>query len=369
MNFEALKNYLDNNCYNRDVKVKNCQCRVMYKDKVVFDYHGGEDYSDDRNHYYMYSMTKPTTSVTLMVLVEKGFIKLEDEVSKYIPEFKDIKYRNGDEILPSPKAMTIYDLVTMQAGYDYVMDTPELEEIYGKDATNMDVAKALAKKVLNFIPGEQFTYSLCYDVLPAVMEVATGMPYGEIINKYLFEPLGMTETTFIPTEEEKKHIAKHYSFNEGIRQEIESNIRYRFGSNKYEGGGAGLVSCMDDYMKFAYMITNRGTGLNGAVIVSPETIALMRKNHMVHPETYPRANIGYDYGFGFRVLEHNDACEAAVTPGSFEITGAAGSWGSFNPEEGITVVYIQHEVGFPYSYSEIHFKVRDLTYQCLGYTK
>ena len=96
LNFQGLKDYMDMMCNERGLPV--CECRIIHKGDVVFDYQAG-DYREDKNMYFMYSMTKPTTSALIMVLVEKGILSLDDEVAKYLPEYEHLTYKNGDEIL------------------------------------------------------------------------------------------------------------------------------------------------------------------------------------------------------------------------------------------------------------------------------
>lgn len=368
MNFQPLKDYLDKICNVDGLPV--CECRVIHKGEVVFDHQAGK-YDKDRNMYFMYSMTKPTTSALIMILVEKGILSLEDTVDKYLPEYAEMTYKKDGEVLPCKNKMTLYNLITMQGGYGYDFDSDGFKKMYADkpNATNRDVAYALSEDPLEYEPGEGFQYSLCYDVFPAIVEVATGRAYEDVIREYIFEPLGMTRSTFKYTPELAKEIADFYSYN-GEKQcleKLESNLKYRFNSDETTSGGAGLMSCMDDYAKFAFMLSNKGVSLEGKRILSEESIDLMRRNHMKDITKYPRASQGYAYGFGFRVLMNNSACESNVPVGEFEVTGAAGSLGLFNTMDNIAIVFIEHVLGFPGAYGEHHFKVRDLAYQGLGF--
>ena len=368
MNFQALRDYLDKICNVDGLPV--CECRVIHKGEVVFDHKAG-DYREDKNMYFMYSMTKPTTSALIMMLCEKGILSLDDEVSKYLPEFENMMCKKDGEVVPCKNKLTIYNLITMQGGYGYDMTTPGFMKMFEEkpNATNRDVANTLANEVLDYEPGEGFCYSLCYDVFPALVEAATGRPYPDVIKEYIFDPLGMTRTTFKYTPELAKEMADFYE-NQGPEKgivQIESNIKYRFYSDYTTSGGAGMMSCMDDYCKFAYVLSNKGVSLDGKRLLSEESIDKMRVNHMKDITKYPRAAQGYAYGFGFRVLVNNSACESNVPVGEFECTGAAGSLGLFNTMDNITVVFIEHCIGFPNAYAEHHFKVRDLAYQGLGF--
>lgn len=368
MDFKPLRDYLDKICNVDGLPV--CECRVIHKGEVVFDHKAG-NYREDKNLYFMYSMTKPTTTALIMMLVEKGLISLEDEVSKYLPEFENMYYNKEGEKVPCKNKLTIYNLITMQGGYGYNMETPGFLKMFEEkpNATNRDVAYTLSQEVLDYEPGEGFCYSLCFDVFPALVEVVTGRPYADVIQEYLFDPLGMTRTTFKYTPELAEGIADFYENRGGDVGivPLESNIKYRFYSDYTTSGGAGMISCLDDYSKFAYMLVNKGVSFEGKRILSEESIDKMRVNHMKDITKYPRAAQGYAYGFGFRVLVNNSACESNVPVGEFEVTGAAGSLGLFNTMDNIAVVFIEHCIGFPNAYAEHHFKVRDLAYQGLGF--
>ncbi len=368
MNFQRLKDYLDMLCNERGLPV--CECRVIHKGKVVFNHTAG-NYDKDKNMYYMYSLTKPTTAALIMILVEKGILSLDDEVEKYLPEFANMTYKKDGKILPCKNKMTLYNLITMQGGYNYNLESEVLKDMYDKrpNATNRDVAYALSLEPLDYEPGEGYCYSLCYDVFPAIVEAVLERPYDEVLKEYILDPLGMTRTTIKYTPEVAKHVADHYSYDaqNGCLKKLESNIKYRFMSDYITGGGAGLISCMDDYCKFAYMISNNGVSFEGKRILSKSSIDIMRVNHLKDISVYQTASQGYAYGFSFRVLVNNSACESNVPVGEFEITGAAGSLGLFNVEDNITVVFIEHVVTFPGAYGEHHFKVRDLAYEGLGF--
>ena len=127
MNFKPLRDYLDKICNVDGLPV--CECRVIHKGEVVFDHKAG-DYREDKNMYFMYSMTKPTTSALIMMLCEKGILSLDDEVSKYLPEFENMMCKKDGEVVPCKNKLTIYNLITMQGGFGYDMTTPGFMKMY-----------------------------------------------------------------------------------------------------------------------------------------------------------------------------------------------------------------------------------------------
>ena len=381
MDFTPIKSVMD------DItawKIPGCDIAVMKDNKLVFRYSAG--YSDIEKKtpvkgdelYYIFSATKPITSAAAALLIEEGKLGLYDEVSKYLPSFKDIKVNvkneDGSVTREDPqRPVKIIDLLSMTAGMDYDLSAPEIHEVMQRTqgrCPTLDIANALAKKGLNAHPGEKFNYSLCLDVIGAVIEVASGMRFGEYLEKRFFAPLGMTHTTFNVTAELKQKIAPLYIYdNEKGMPVIKSNGNVFIFGSEFESGGAGLVSTVDDYIKFANMLTNRGKTAEGVRIMSEESVDLMRMNRLNDEQLstfwsgwkYLR---GFGYGLAVRTALVPELVYGHFSEGEFGWCGAAGAMIISNPAEGITVYYAQHmQNSFEWV---VHPKLRKAVYDSFG---
>ena len=283
-------------------KVAGVNC-VIYKDNKEIGYWqvGCRDIENDLPFERdticrLFSMTKPVTAVAAWILIEQGKIDLADEVGKYIPEFWNLqisydKGRNGTAKKAS-RNVTIQDLLNMTSGYTYgawFKDAPlgehltsdfinELnEDVTGKNKiTTLDVAKRLAAIPVSFEPGTNYAYGLSADIMGAVIEVVSGMKFSDFLKKNIFEPLGMNDTDFYVPAEKQDRLAKAYICYDGKNiKEFKSpnlGIQYKMDhAPSFESGGAGLCSTLDDYLKFALMLVNKGE-YNGVRILQQRTV-------------------------------------------------------------------------------------------------
>ncbi len=308
------------------------------------------------NLYYIYSATKVITCTAVMILVGMGKIAIDDPLLKFIPEFKDMKvlnfHTNGTLLgtRPAAREITIGDLMTMSSGLDYDVNSEPIkkvrEETDGRCPT-LQTIKALAEKPLCFDPGEHYKYSLSHDVLGAVVEVVSGMSFGEFLKKHIFDVLGMENTTFRLDDNNKSRMATLYKFEDGKAVLASSNV-YVLGS-EYESGGAGLISCLEDYGKFVDALACGGTGKNGGRIISPELLEVMRQNQFTDRRAidFLDTKVGYGYGLGVRV--HIDKSKSLLpTPlGEFGWGGAAGANMLIDPVNRISMFYVQHMLNTP----------------------
>ncbi len=381
MDFTLLKSVMDDiTAWN----IPGCDIAIMKDNELVFRYAAG--YSDIEKKipvkgdelYYLFSATKPITGAAAVLLAEEGKIRFDDEVGKYIPSFKNIKVNlpNGDGTfsrVPANRPVRIIDLLTMTAGLDYNLSSPEIEAVKartGGRCPTVEVANALGERGLFFQPGEKFAYSLCLDVMGAVIEVASGEKFGEYLKKRFFEPLGMTRTTFDVTPELKKQIAPLYIFDNEQKKPIikESGNAYILGS-EFEGGGAGLVSCVDDYIKFTAMLTGLGVSIDGKRIMSEESVNFMRKNRLTKEQMKMfwsgwKYLTGFGYGCGVRTALKKELVEGHFSEGEFGWCGAAGAMVLAAPADGITVYYAQHmQNSFEWI---VHPRLRKAVYSAFG---
>ena len=313
--------------------------------------------------YYLYSASKVITCTAAMRLVERGTIGLDDPVSKYIPEYAFLRYKSPEGIKPCTNVMTVRHLFSMRGGLNYNIDSEPIKTVRKETdnkADTLTMVKSFIKEPLEFQPGEGFQYSLCHDVLAAVVEVASGKKFGEYLKSEIFSPLGMENTGFFPTEEEQKRFAAQYKYKDGIYYEIPCTCAFRLSKN-YESGGAGLFSCVNDYIKFADALACNGTSYNGYQLLKPETVVLMRQNQQ-SPDT-PPVKPGYNYALGVRSMTDKEKAESdGDTEQEFGWDGAAGSYTAIDPKNRLSVFYAQHVLGHDWIFSDVHPVIRDSIY-------
>lgn len=295
--------------------------------------------------YRIYSMTKPITSVAAMMLHDEGKLRLDHELSRYIPEFKNTKvYDSGPPTAPitrhPDREIMIHDLFTHTSGISYgflyqnnvdaMYRAGRVGEIWGKQSLE-EFAKTIASLPLAFSPGEKFLYSHATDILGRVVEVASGMSLGEFFKTRIFDPLGMKDTGFNVTEENRDRLMACYAYQPGQAPILQDKKGAESIYNKpvsLESGGGGLVSTLPDYFQFCRMLANGGE-LNGHRLLSPKTLEFMTENHLpggktiadMGDKTFSEARMdGNGFGLGFSVTTDP---VATLQPGSY----GTYSWG------------------------------------------
>lgn len=318
--------------------------------------------------YWLYSTSKVITCTAAMRLVERGAISIDDPVSKYIPEYAEMKYIDSDKnIRHCEKTMLVRDLFAMRGGLTYNLASPSIKEALSNlegDADTLTIIRAIAKEPLLFEPGTDFNYSLCHDVLGAVIEVASGMKFSEFLKKEIFEPLGMKDTGFYPNEEQKKRFTDQYRWENNSYVKVPATCAYSI-RYAYESGGAGLFSSVNDYILFADALACHGTAYNGYQLLKPETIELMRSNQNDYATIQAKttSNKGYSYAFGVRTLiSKTDARTDAPIEWEFGWDGAAGAYVSIDPKYHVSAFYAQQVLGHTWVYQEVHPVIRDTKY-------
>ena len=358
--------------------IPSCEIAVAYKGETV--YRKSVGYADHEKMrptspediYWIFSCSKVITCVAGMRLVERGIIKLDDPVSKYIPEFADLKIkdRKTGEIFDAKTTMTVEHLFTMSGGLDYNFKAaPIAEAIEAEGADTLSIVRAMAKEPLWFEPGENFKYSLCHDVLGAVIEVASGMRYSEYLQKEIFDPLCMKDIGFRPTEEQKKRFSDQYIYHNGTNYStpIATSNQYAFTEN-YDSGGAGLFSTVDEYMKVISVLANGGTAKNGYVLLRPETIETLGVNRISdagRSSFIEDRRHGYGWGLCGRVHMNPVVSFVKSSAGEFGWDGAAGAFCMVDPKKNIAFYFGTHLFGFGYGYSRLHWKLINLVVEAI----
>ena len=382
MNFQPLIDFLDN--YIPALGIPGCDLSIYKDHEQIFRRTVGYDSIAEETPlrpnaiYNLYSCTKVATCVSAMQLIERGEILATDPVYAYIPEYRDmtVKYIREDgsvDIRPASAPILIKHLFSMTAGFNYDIDVPSIKNVTamknGRPKT-LDVIRALASEPLDFEPGAEYQYSLCHDVLGGVIEVVSGMRLGDYMEKNIFAPLGMKDTSFGCPPDKQDRIAAQYTYDRTSRRPVEvskTENRYRISvGDEYQSGGAGLVSTVDDYILLADALANLGVGKNGSRILSSRSVELMRKNqlneHQLATFGQKAHLVGYGYGMGVRTNLSSEKLGNLAPIGEFGWDGAKSAYLSADPENRLAVYYAQHMEGF---HGVLHPRLRNVIYSCL----
>lgn len=300
--------------------------------------------------FRIYSMTKPITSVAVMMLCETGKLRLVDPVSRYIPEFKDMKVMvhrddNNYDLVPAKREMTIHDLLTHSGGLSYGFDEHSaLDYLYQKTFEKIDkevepilekrtLAFAQEKLPLAFHPGTGFRYSLSIDLLGYIVQIVSGRLFADFLQEHIFSPLGMVDTGFwVPPEKRDRFAAVYGPAEQGGLKAIEpvAGSSYLQPTQDPSGGG-GLVSTVSDYFRFGQMLLNGGQ-IEGIRLLGRKTVEWMLQNHLasgVHPMDEPWNG----FGLGGAVLINPGISPRPGSLGKFGWGGAANTEWWIDPKE------------------------------------
>ena len=309
------------------------------------------------------SMTKPITGVAILMMMEEGKLRITDPVSKYIPSFKDLKVaveqpRQGPvaadgsatpsfDTVPAAREVTIRDLLTHVSGIGSgPMSNADIRRpaiVRKPTDTLADYVPRLGMSALEFQPGARWAYSAAagFDILGRIVEITSGQPFDQFLRQRVFDPLGMKDVAFYPTETLEPRMVTAYQLDPKGRMSKDPNPG-RMQSKVYFMGAGGLITTAEDYAKFAQMLANGGE-LNAARLLSPRTVAYMSSVHA--PDTLPGRTPGEGYGLGVRVVNHATASGSRVSDGSFGWSGAFGTHFWVDPKDDlIAIMMIQTPV-------------------------
>ena len=237
MNLEAMTEYLDSLI---DRGIPSFDCMVYKNHEMIYHHMGGTidaEYTkpiSGKELYLMFSMTKVQTMVAVMQLVEQGKISLEDEVGKYLPAYQNLTVAKDGKVETLSVPMKIKHLLSMQSGLDYELDRPGIVRVLkekGQNATTRELVDAFVESPLKFIPGEHYEYSLSHDVVAAVIEVVSGMSFGEYLKKNIWEPLHMNDTFFAKPMNDLPRLAAQFICNEQGIVPMGQSCNYQFSEN------------------------------------------------------------------------------------------------------------------------------------------
>ena len=337
--------------------------------------------------FRIYSMTKPVTGVALMMLWEQGLWEFDDPVSKFIPEFADLKVMSSyDEdgnmtLEPLNRQPTMRELVSHSAGFGYGLggDDPVNQAFRDLEVLNsVDLDELVAKVAqipLLYQPGEQWVYSIAVDLQGYIVEQLSGQPFGEYLEQHIFQPLAMNDTRFYVKPEDRERFADVYRWDRELNRLARNAPRTDRPSYhdpmRLESGGGGLVSSTHDYARFLQMLVNGGE-LDGARILSPEAIDIMRTNRLrdelnIYQTASSPGRPGQVFGVDFAIIDDPAAANSPQNAGTYYWSGAAGTWFYIDPVEDLYFIgMIQSQNGRRPGAANMRNVARDIIYADLA---
>src|SRR5690606_29168292 len=288
--------------------------------------------------FFIQSMTKPIISTAFMMLYEEGYFFLNDPISKYLPEFKDMKVVKDPEVgissglEPAKSQITIAQVLNHTAGFLHGIGPTELdkevmEAIYRSGPKTIEErVKKLASTPLASHPGEKWNYSASPDILARLIEVFTGLSPDQFLKTRLFDPLGMKDTGYNLSEEQATRLTQLHHLDDSGKM-VNAEQQTPTSGNTVFGGTHGLFSTSADYALFAQMMLNGGE-LNGKRYLSPKTVEIMSINQSGDLFQDP----GKGFGLGFAVVDDLADSKALSSEGTFYWSGAYSTYFFIDPK-------------------------------------
>lgn len=368
MNLQKLQ-YLDS-LFEKEIeegRIGGASLVVCHKGREVFRNVYGSDKED--SIYKVFSMTKPITTVAAMMLYEQGLIDLYEPISKYLEGYKEMKVATKDGLVDAVRPITLQHLLNMTSGLVYPGEDRESDRVMeqvrirlheravkareeGRSLGNLDIINTIGQEVpLQFQPGEGWRYGFSADALAGVVEVVTGIPYGEHLKKVIFDPLGMKDTGFYVEESQIHRLAQMYSrvdeeghLKKADEQAYEWLNMYAPTKPPYiESGGGGLYSTLEDYNHFVQMLAAGGT-YQGKNYIGRKTVDYISGNQLNEQQMkYVDFDsiIGYGYGNYMRVMMNPALAASNGSVGEYGWDGLPGTYFFIDPKEELTLVYMQ----------------------------
>jgi CubicO group peptidase (beta-lactamase class C family) len=323
--------------------------------------------------FRIYSMTKPFTSVAIMMLAEEGRLNLSDPVSRFLPQltklpvgverFDPVTGKQAFQTVPADREMTIQDLLRHTSGLTYgVFGKSGVKDLYtkagvdGGDHSNAELIDKLAKVPLHYQPGTTWEYSRSTDVLGRVVEVVTGATLGRVLEERIFKPLRMPDSGFWVAE------AKHARIAQPLAADPDSGRPVKLldvtGPRKYESGGGGGVSTAMDYARFSQMLLNRGA-LDGTRLLGRKSVELMTTDQLGDIK-FPRT--GWGFGPGFAVRRTSGGATELGSAGEYNWGGFGGTYFWVDPKEELVAVWMAQGPGQRPYYRQV---IKSLVMQAL----
>jgi CubicO group peptidase (beta-lactamase class C family) len=306
------------------------------------------------------SMTKPVTSLAALMLLEEGKLRLEDPITRWLPEFKAMRVLKDaagpvEDTYPAPREITVEDLMTHRSGLAYAFTSVgPIGEAYeaalgpplGGHMTPDAWLEKLGSLPLSYPPGERFHYSHATEVLGFLVARIEGKPLGQVLKDRIFTPLGMADTDFWCPPGKRGRMAKLYRIDPATDRLDDVSYPHVDSQPVFEPGGGGLISTADDYLTFARLMLGKGEA-DGVRLVKPETLEVMATNRLSEAQRQiPFMGIpfwlGQGFGLGLSVITdpEKQAWMGAGSEGAFGWPGAFGTWWQADPAEDMVMIYL-----------------------------
>jgi len=342
----------------------------------------------------IYSMTKPITGVAMMMLYEEGKWKLDDPVSKYLPELANLTVMSGTDaqgnvlIVPAKRVPTMRELMSHTSGFGYGLDprgpVDKLFRQAGVLQSNdlADLVTRTSKIPLKFQPGENWSYSIGVDLQGRIVEVLSGQKFSDFLQQRIFTPLNMKDTAFYVEASKVDRLSDVYAFNPvagkliTLSPKMGPQVQDFTKPRGLESGGGGLTSTASDYGRFSQMVLNGGT-LDGVRLLKPQTIALMGVDAIapgIHPDGSLIAGMGTSafsfkngvgFGLDFMVVSDPKTAALPVGKGTLSWGGAAGTWFWIDPTNDLYFVGMIQRMGPKPGGADLPGQSQALTYKAL----
>jgi CubicO group peptidase (beta-lactamase class C family) len=314
------------------------------------------------------SMTKPITSIGVMILVDEGKLKIEDPVEKYLPEFRgqklSVRGPQGVTLKSPTRPITLLDLLTHTSGMPSGLP-PAWATLYSKrDRTLAEGVRTFAKEPLEFEPGTKWAYcNIGMDTLGRIIEVVAGEPYETFLKRRIFDPLGMVDTCFYPSPAQADRIAVTYGKQNGKLVASKADILGIPAGAKYPIPAGGLFATAGDLVKVYQMMLNRGE-LDGKRILTPAAVATMTEVHTARLTAGFTPAMGFGLGWG--VVRAPTGVTAMLSPGTFGHGGAFGTQGWIDSAQDLIMILLIQRTGLPNGdASEMRREFQQLTVSAL----
>ena len=382
-------------------KIPGCQVAVArngqlgyFKSLGSMDLERGRPLRDD-TIFRIYSMSKPVTGVALMSLYESGHFQLGDPVSRFIPEWENLKVREGDALVDPQRPMTVKDLLMHMSGLGYgrppgqagaaaeaaaASTTPPALRALAWMTTEqgMTLEKLtgrLAERSLRFHPGTRWLYSLSTDICGRLVEIISGKPLDEYMQSEIFGPLGMRDTGFVVPEDKAERFAANYRrrSDKTLKLADDPFESVYLKPRTFLSGGGGLVSTTADYLRFTQMLLNGGE-LDGVRVLGRKTVELMSLNHLpgggelrsfALPNSYGETGFdGVGFGLTMAVGLGQREQQAIGSAGEYYWGGAASTIFWIDPVEDLIVVFMTQL--FPSGTFNFRGQLKSIVYPALS---
>ena len=325
----------------------------------------------------IYSMTKPVTGVALMQLWEQGKFGLDDPLARHLPQFAGVQVYDEaepDKLRPPSRTITVRDVLRHTAGFTYGNAGHPSDPVWTKleplseKHTLAQLAELMPQVPLLYDPGTHWHYSAGVDVQARLVEVLSGQPFAEYVRDHIFRPLGMTDSAWQRDQADLPRLAAIYVAGEGKaleRMPEKERLAASFAGNPMTMGGSGIVTTVDDYMRFARMLLGEGE-LDGARILQPATVRLMATDQLdPRIETKDRLWLpskgsgGFGFDFFVRTAPPQSPEENRGAVGEFFWDGFPSMLFWVDPQNDMAVVFATQKVPFD---GTLHHDIRDAIY-------